>query len=130
VHLIPNSLNLFPFPVYVGNRECPERNQIHAGHDHSERSSPKRAALRLPVVKAWALRNCGICVSDSFTKRKELQAKIDRAHKARIKAEQFIDAGGELNSHEAGAIGTELVIAAYELAREFGQPGVKEVLPR
>jgi hypothetical protein len=69
-------------------------------------------------------------VSDSSTKRKELQAKIDRAHTARNKAEQFIDAGGELNSHDAGAIGTELVIAAYELAREFGQPGVKEVLPR
>jgi hypothetical protein len=61
-------------------------------------------------------------VSDGFTKRKELQAKIDRAHTARIKAERFIDAGRELNSHEAGAIGAELVLAAHELAREFGQP--------
>jgi len=41
-------------------------------------------------------------VTESSTRRKQLQAKIDRAHAVRIKAEQFIGAGGELNSQEAG----------------------------
>ena len=30
IDLIPNVLNLFPFPIYVGNRECPAGNQIDA----------------------------------------------------------------------------------------------------
>jgi hypothetical protein len=64
-------------------------------------------------------------VTESSTRRKQLQAKIDRAHAVRIKAEQFIGAGGELNSQEAGEIGMELVLAAHELAREFGWPIVK-----
>jgi hypothetical protein len=28
---VSSILNLFPFPIYVGNRECPEGNQIDAG---------------------------------------------------------------------------------------------------
>ncbi len=30
INLVPGILNLLPFPIYVGNRECPERNQIDA----------------------------------------------------------------------------------------------------
>ena len=41
-------------------------------------------------------------MSDKPTRREHLQAKIDRAHAARIKAEQFIDAEEDLNSREAG----------------------------
>jgi hypothetical protein len=58
--------------------------------------------------------------------REQLQAKIDRVHQARIKAEQFIDAGKDLNSKEALPIGLELSLAADELAAEFGHPTLKD----
>ena len=31
INYVSSILTLFPFPVYVGNRECPEGNQIDAG---------------------------------------------------------------------------------------------------
>ena len=31
INYVSSILNLFPFPIYVGNRECPEGNQIYAG---------------------------------------------------------------------------------------------------
>ena len=52
--------------------------------------------------------------------RQQLQEKIDRVHEARMKAEHFIDAGGDLNSKEALLVGTELTLAADDLAAEFG----------
>ena len=60
------------------------------------------------------------------TAREQLQAKLDRVHGARIKAEQFIHAGGNLHSEEAVPIGAELSFAADELAAEFGLPGPKD----
>ena len=59
-------------------------------------------------------------MSDMPTRREHLQAKIDRVHKARMNAEQFIDAGGDLKSQEAGPIGMELIRATNDLAAEFG----------
>jgi hypothetical protein len=58
--------------------------------------------------------------------REQLQTKIDRAHAARIKAEQFIDAGGDLDSKDAVPIGMELSLAANELSSDFGQPFLKD----
>jgi hypothetical protein len=36
INLVPGILNLLPFPIYVGNRECPEGNQIDAGHQFGD----------------------------------------------------------------------------------------------
>ena len=52
--------------------------------------------------------------------RAQLKAKVDRVHESRMKAEEFINAGGDLNSEEAMAIGRELSLAADELAADFG----------
>ena len=52
--------------------------------------------------------------------RQELQLKSDRVHEARMKAEHFINAGGDLKSNEALLIGMELSLAADDLAAEFG----------
>jgi hypothetical protein len=49
--------------------------------------------------------------------REQFQAKIDRAHAVRIKAEQFFNAGEDMNFKEALLIGIEL-----SLAGEFGYP--------
>jgi hypothetical protein len=59
--------------------------------------------------------------------REQLQAKIDRVHAARMRAEQFIDAGKNLDSKEAVEIGVELVLAANGLASEFGRSFLKEI---
>jgi hypothetical protein len=66
-------------------------------------------------------------VSDKPTRREQLQVKIDRVHAARIKAEQFIDTGGDLDSTGAVLIGAELVLAANELASEFGRTFLENV---
>lgn len=66
-------------------------------------------------------------MSDKPTRREQLQIKIDRLHTARIKAEQFIDAKGDLDSTEAVLIGAELVLAAKELASEFGRTFLKKI---
>jgi hypothetical protein len=65
-------------------------------------------------------------MSDKSTRREQLQAKIDRVHSVRIKAEQFIDAGGDLKSKEALGIGVELSLAADDLASEFGHLILKD----
>jgi len=59
-------------------------------------------------------------MSHTPTKRKELQNKIDRVHEARLKAEHFIDSGGDLKSQEAVQVGMELSLSADDLAGEFG----------
>jgi hypothetical protein len=41
-------------------------------------------------------------------------------HEARLKAEHFIESGGDLKSEEAAPIGRELSLAADDLAAEFG----------
>jgi hypothetical protein len=66
-------------------------------------------------------------MSDTSTRREQLQAKIDRVHAARMNAEEFINAVGNLSSQEAGPIGMELIRASSELATEFGpqQPNVE-----
>jgi hypothetical protein len=66
-------------------------------------------------------------MSEKPTRKEELQAKIDRVHGARLKAEQFILAGRDLNSMEAVPIGAELSLAANELASEFGHPTLKDI---
>jgi hypothetical protein len=54
--------------------------------------------------------------------REQFQAKIDRAHAVRIRAEQFFNAGEDMNSREALLIGIELSLAGNDLAGEFGYP--------
>jgi hypothetical protein len=49
-----------------------------------------------------------------------IQEKSARLEAARIKAEQFLAAGGDMQSKEAGVIGTELVTAFADVAKEFG----------
>jgi hypothetical protein len=58
--------------------------------------------------------------------REQLQVKIDRVHEARMKAEQFIHAGGDLNSKGALAIGMELSLASDDLASDFGHLTLKD----
>jgi hypothetical protein len=52
--------------------------------------------------------------------REQLQVKIDRVHEARMKAEHFIHAAGDLNSKDAALIGMELSLAADDLAADLG----------
>jgi hypothetical protein len=59
-------------------------------------------------------------MSETPKTRQQLQVKVERVHAARMKAEQFIDAGRDLNSKEAVPIGMELSLAADDLAAEFG----------
>ena len=59
-------------------------------------------------------------MSQTPMRLKELQNKIDRVHEARLKAEHFIESGGDLKSEEAAPIGRELSLAADDLAAEFG----------
>jgi hypothetical protein len=66
-------------------------------------------------------------MSDDPTKRVQLQTKLDRVHAARIKAEEFIDGGGDLDSKGAVLIGVELVLATNELASEFGRPFLNDI---
>jgi hypothetical protein len=51
---------------------------------------------------------------------------VERVHEARMKAEQFIEAGRDLNSKEAVPIGMELSLAADDLAAEFGHLTLKD----
>jgi hypothetical protein len=66
-------------------------------------------------------------MGDKSARKEQLQAKIDRVHAARIKAEQFIDAGGDLNSTEAFEIGVELSLASDDLSSEFGHTTLKGI---
>jgi hypothetical protein len=54
------------------------------------------------------------------------QAKSDRAHAARIKAEEFVAAGGDLRSKEAAPLGLEMIQAWNDLCTEFGHPTLKD----
>jgi hypothetical protein len=56
-----------------------------------------------------------------------IQAKCERLDAARIKAEEFVGAGGDLTSAEAAPIGVELALAANELASEFGHPFLENI---
>jgi hypothetical protein len=58
--------------------------------------------------------------------REQNQVMIDRVHKARMNAEQFIHAGGDLNSEEALAIGMQLNLASDDLASDFGHLTLKD----
>src|ERR1700722_12852591 len=59
-------------------------------------------------------------------RREQIRARADQLQTAKIKAEQFVDAGGDLNSKEAVTIGRELSLAANELSTEFGQPSTND----
>jgi hypothetical protein len=50
---------------------------------------------------------------------KELQAKIERVHAARMQVETYVADGGDLKSIEAMPIGLELLRACDELCKEF-----------
>jgi hypothetical protein len=54
--------------------------------------------------------------------KEEWKAKTDRLERARIKAEQFVAAGGDLMSTEAVPLGLELINAFNEVSTLFGQP--------
>jgi hypothetical protein len=60
------------------------------------------------------------------TNKKELLAKVNRAHAARIKAEEYVRAGGDLKSEEAAPLGIEMLEAWNELATEFAHPVLKD----
>jgi hypothetical protein len=53
------------------------------------------------------------------TNKEEFLAKVNRAHAARIKAEKYVRAGGDLKSEEAAPIGIEILEAWNELATDF-----------
>jgi hypothetical protein len=54
-------------------------------------------------------------------------AKVNRAHAARIKAEEFVAAGGDLQSSEAEPIGREMLAAWDDLTSEFGNPILRDI---
>lgn len=59
--------------------------------------------------------------------KEELKAKTARLDKARLKAEEFVTAGGDLKSAEAVPIGMELIDAFNEVSTLFGHPILKDV---
>lgn len=61
------------------------------------------------------------------TNREELQAKTKRLNVAGSKAEAFIAAGGDLESTEGIALGTELIHAFNDVSTEFGHPILKKI---
>jgi hypothetical protein len=65
-------------------------------------------------------------MSETPKTRQQLQVMVERVHEARMKAEQFIEAGRDLNSKEAVPIGMELSLAADDLAAEFGHLTLKD----
>jgi hypothetical protein len=60
------------------------------------------------------------------TNKEEFLAKVNRAHAARIQAEEFVRAGGDLKSEEAAPLGAEMLEAWNELATEFAHPVLKD----
>jgi hypothetical protein len=54
------------------------------------------------------------------TSKDKLLAKIERIHAARMKLEAFVEAGGDVKSHDADPIGLELTEGFHELLIEFG----------
>jgi uncharacterized protein with NRDE domain len=61
------------------------------------------------------------------TNKEEFLAKVNRAHAARIKAEEFVVAGGDLKSEAAAPLGIEMLEAWNELATEFTHPVLNEI---
>jgi uncharacterized protein with NRDE domain len=59
------------------------------------------------------------------TNKEEFLAKVNRAHAARIKAEEFVLAGRDLKSEAAAPLGIEMLEAWNELATEFAHPVLK-----
>jgi hypothetical protein len=63
------------------------------------------------------------------TNKEEFLTKVNRAHAARIKAEEYVRAGGDLRSEEAVPLGIEMIEAWNDLATEFAQT-VSKASPR
>ena len=53
------------------------------------------------------------------TNKEQFQAKVNRAHAARIEAEKFVVAGGDLHSDEAVPLSVEMIAAWDDLLTEF-----------
>ena len=62
-----------------------------------------------------------------MTSKEEWKAKTDRLERARLKAEEFVAAGGDLKSKDAVPIGMELVNAFNEVSTLFGHPILKDI---
>jgi hypothetical protein len=60
------------------------------------------------------------------TDKQVFQTKIDRVHAARIRAEAFVNAGGDPKSKQGAPIGEELFEAFKDLSTEFGYSIRKE----
>jgi hypothetical protein len=60
------------------------------------------------------------------TNKEAFMAKVNRAHAARIKAEEFVVAGGDLKSAAALPLSSEMIEAWNELATEFAHPVLKD----
>jgi hypothetical protein len=58
------------------------------------------------------------------TDKEKFQAKVNRAHAARIKAEEFVAAGGDLLSDVAVPLCMEMIAAWDDLVTEFRRPVV------
>lgn len=56
------------------------------------------------------------------TDKKQFLAKVNRAHAARIKAEEFVAAGGDLKSNQAVPLSIEMIDAWNDLLTEFRSP--------
>jgi len=56
------------------------------------------------------------------TNKEQFKAKVNRAHAARIKAEEFVAAGGDLMSDKAVPLGVEMIEAWDDLVSEFRRP--------
>jgi hypothetical protein len=61
-------------------------------------------------------------ISRSMTTKEEWKAKNARLERARIKAEGFVAAGGDLKSEEAVPLAMELIKAFNEVSTLFGHP--------
>ncbi len=62
-----------------------------------------------------------------MTTKEEWKAKTDRLERARVKAEEFVAAGGDLKSKEAVPLGLEMINAFNELSTLFGHPILKDL---
>jgi hypothetical protein len=59
--------------------------------------------------------------------RDKIDAKIKRLEIARLRIEQFVSNGGDLNSQGALPLGIELFEAFNEISKEFGHPILKKI---
>jgi len=60
------------------------------------------------------------------TNKEEFLAKVNSAQVARIEAEEFVRAGGDLKLEEAAPLSVEMLEAWNELATEFAHPVLKD----